>query len=101
MDHPWRPPCAQIRSCCCAPNARLPPRPPSRLDLRAGGGLLTTSSSSSSSCGRNDCGRVPDAFHTVEFEETDASRTRPQPFLPVDPRHIKCTHRTVCLEKDF
>eukprot|EP00661_Eupelagonemidae_sp_cell13_P008819 gene8819-biopygen123 len=32
--------------------------------------------------GRNGCGRVPDASHTIEFEETDASRTRPQPFLP-------------------
>eukprot|EP00661_Eupelagonemidae_sp_cell13_P012903 gene12903-biopygen12518 len=34
-------------------------------------------------------GRVPDASHTIEFEETDASRTRPQPFspgLPRDPR---------------
>eukprot|EP00661_Eupelagonemidae_sp_cell13_P010159 gene10159-biopygen22786 len=28
-------------------------------------------------------GRVPDASHTIEFEETDASRTRPEPFLPV------------------
>eukprot|EP00661_Eupelagonemidae_sp_cell13_P025861 gene25861-biopygen3028 len=32
--------------------------------------------------GRNGRGRVPDASHTIEFEETDASRTRPQPFLP-------------------
>eukprot|EP00661_Eupelagonemidae_sp_cell13_P013662 gene13662-biopygen510 len=31
--------------------------------------------------GRNGCGRVPDASHTIEFEETDASRARPQPFL--------------------
>eukprot|EP00661_Eupelagonemidae_sp_cell13_P010908 gene10908-biopygen16827 len=26
--------------------------------------------------------RVPDASHTIECEETDASGTRPQPFLP-------------------
>eukprot|EP00661_Eupelagonemidae_sp_cell13_P009595 gene9595-biopygen18226 len=32
--------------------------------------------------GRNGCGRAPDASHTIEFEETDASRTRPQSFLP-------------------
>eukprot|EP00661_Eupelagonemidae_sp_cell13_P012383 gene12383-biopygen410 len=31
--------------------------------------------------GRNGRGRVPDASHTIEFEETDASRTRAQPFL--------------------
>eukprot|EP00661_Eupelagonemidae_sp_cell13_P000988 gene988-biopygen21229 len=28
-------------------------------------------------------GRVPDASRTIEFEGTDASRTRPEPFLPV------------------
>eukprot|EP00661_Eupelagonemidae_sp_cell13_P008565 gene8565-biopygen13680 len=32
--------------------------------------------------GRNGRERVPDASRTIEFEETDASRTRPQPFLP-------------------
>eukprot|EP00661_Eupelagonemidae_sp_cell13_P015057 gene15057-biopygen21686 len=33
--------------------------------------------------GRNGCGRVRDASRTtIEFEETDASRTRPQSFLP-------------------
>eukprot|EP00661_Eupelagonemidae_sp_cell13_P019076 gene19076-biopygen14532 len=32
---------------------------------------------------KNGRGRVPDASHTMDFEETDASRTRPQPFLPV------------------
>eukprot|EP00661_Eupelagonemidae_sp_cell13_P015210 gene15210-biopygen3658 len=32
--------------------------------------------------GRNGCRRVPDASHTIECEETDASRTRPDPFLP-------------------
>eukprot|EP00661_Eupelagonemidae_sp_cell13_P016850 gene16850-biopygen20323 len=32
--------------------------------------------------GRNGRGRVPDAPHTIECEETDASRTCPQPFLP-------------------
>eukprot|EP00661_Eupelagonemidae_sp_cell13_P012850 gene12850-biopygen12511 len=31
---------------------------------------------------RNGCGRVPDASHAIDFEETDASRTRPEPFLP-------------------
>eukprot|EP00661_Eupelagonemidae_sp_cell13_P013484 gene13484-biopygen21569 len=35
-----------------------------------------------SAAGRNDSGRGPDAGHTVEFEETDADRTRAQPFLP-------------------
>eukprot|EP00661_Eupelagonemidae_sp_cell13_P010451 gene10451-biopygen15333 len=32
--------------------------------------------------GGNGCGRVPDASHAIEVEETDASRTRPEPFLP-------------------
>eukprot|EP00661_Eupelagonemidae_sp_cell13_P013257 gene13257-biopygen5015 len=35
-----------------------------------------------SEAGRNGRGRVPDASHTMGFEETDASRARPQPFLP-------------------
>eukprot|EP00661_Eupelagonemidae_sp_cell13_P024821 gene24821-biopygen2946 len=38
--------------------------------------------------GRNGCGRVPDASHTIDFEETDASRRRPEPFPPErQPRH--------------
>eukprot|EP00661_Eupelagonemidae_sp_cell13_P009854 gene9854-biopygen12263 len=32
--------------------------------------------------GRNCRGRVPDASRTTDFEETDTSRTRPQPLLP-------------------
>eukprot|EP00661_Eupelagonemidae_sp_cell13_P023396 gene23396-biopygen16356 len=32
--------------------------------------------------GRNDSGRAPDARRTTEFEETDARRTRAEPFLP-------------------
>eukprot|EP00661_Eupelagonemidae_sp_cell13_P000289 gene289-biopygen16592 len=31
--------------------------------------------------GRNGCGRVPDASRMVEFYETDACRTRPEPLL--------------------
>eukprot|EP00661_Eupelagonemidae_sp_cell13_P024088 gene24088-biopygen22360 len=45
--------------------------------------------------GRNGCGRVPGASHTIDFEEPDASRARPQPFLPGSPelaaRHVRCT----------
>eukprot|EP00661_Eupelagonemidae_sp_cell13_P019051 gene19051-biopygen3980 len=43
--------------------------------------------------GRNGCGRVPDASHTIEFKETDTSRTRPQPFLPdpwLDSMETRC-----------
>eukprot|EP00661_Eupelagonemidae_sp_cell13_P025776 gene25776-biopygen22509 len=49
------------------------------------------------SVGRNGCGRVPDASRTIEFEETDASRTRPQPFLPTQktlkPRRHGTSHQ--------
>eukprot|EP00661_Eupelagonemidae_sp_cell13_P006942 gene6942-biopygen7461 len=33
--------------------------------------------------GGNGRGRAPYASHTIEFEETGASRARPQPFLPL------------------
>eukprot|EP00661_Eupelagonemidae_sp_cell13_P015110 gene15110-biopygen11195 len=36
---------------------------------------------------RTRTGRGPDAGHTIEFEETDADRTRAWPFLPG-----VCTH---------
>eukprot|EP00661_Eupelagonemidae_sp_cell13_P018350 gene18350-biopygen5411 len=39
--------------------------------------------------GRNGRGRVPDASRTMEFEETDASWTRPQPFLPGGTGHAR------------
>eukprot|EP00661_Eupelagonemidae_sp_cell13_P022895 gene22895-biopygen17769 len=35
--------------------------------------------------GENDRGRVQDASHTIDFEGTDASRTRPQPGEPPGP----------------
>eukprot|EP00661_Eupelagonemidae_sp_cell13_P025577 gene25577-biopygen9041 len=38
---------------------------------------------------RNGWGRVPDASHMIEFEETDASRTRPEPFLPGDSLDVR------------
>eukprot|EP00661_Eupelagonemidae_sp_cell13_P012632 gene12632-biopygen15518 len=42
-------------------------------------------------------GRVPDASHTIEFEETDASRTRPQPFLPFRSNACSAFGRTFSL----
>eukprot|EP00661_Eupelagonemidae_sp_cell13_P014296 gene14296-biopygen18625 len=62
---------------CAAPRRATapPPPPPPRAATRMSAGT-----------GRNGRGRAPDASRTIEFEETDASRTRPQPFLPVGPQ---------------
>eukprot|EP00661_Eupelagonemidae_sp_cell13_P015698 gene15698-biopygen5208 len=43
---------------------------------------LRRTRSATGAAGRNGCGRVPDASHTIDCEETDASRTCPQSFLP-------------------
>eukprot|EP00661_Eupelagonemidae_sp_cell13_P009861 gene9861-biopygen21272 len=58
--------------------------------------------------GRNGCGRVPDASHTIAFEEMDASRTRPERVLgrfslegstasvtPSSPNGVACRSQTL------
>eukprot|EP00661_Eupelagonemidae_sp_cell13_P004639 gene4639-biopygen8456 len=43
--------------------------------------------------------RFPDASHTIEFEETDTSRTRPQPFLPAIQGSAGARRRCPCLQR--
>eukprot|EP00661_Eupelagonemidae_sp_cell13_P017233 gene17233-biopygen2315 len=51
--------------------------------------IRTVGASPKTCQGRNGCARVPDASRAIVFEETDASRTRPEPFLPG--LHQKCS----------
>eukprot|EP00661_Eupelagonemidae_sp_cell13_P009359 gene9359-biopygen9253 len=45
-------------------------------------GLRCIAAANISRTGENGSGRGPDAGRTIEFEETDADRTRAWPFLP-------------------